>query len=101
MILDKFFATCIRIRETDMKRIQTDPDPKHCFPVMEGCVMVFLLKRPSHNRLIHYSITQSLSNSLLGDVVSDSFNKVYRDDDSILDKTYRKQICSEFYYDNF
>ena len=32
-----------------------------------------------------YSVTQSLSNSLLGDVVLDSLNKVNRDKDSILD----------------
>ena len=48
-----------------------------------------------------YSVTQSSSNSLLGDVVLDSFNKVYRDEDSILDQTYRTQICSAFYYDDF
>ena len=41
-----------------------------------------------------YSVTQSLCDSLLGDVVT-----VYRDEDSILDQTYQKQICSYFYYD--
>ena len=46
-----------------------------------------------------YSVTQSLYNSLLGDVVLDSFNTVYRDEDSILDQTYKKQICSYFYDD--
>ena len=35
-----------------------------------------------------YSVTQSLCNSLLGDVVLDSFNTVNRDEDSILDQTY-------------
>ena len=48
-----------------------------------------------------YSVTQSLSNSLLGDVVLDSFNKVNRAKDSILDQTYQMQICSDFYYDEF
>ena len=48
-----------------------------------------------------YSVTQSLCNSLLGDVVLDSFNKVYRYEDSILDQTYQKQICSYFYYYEF
>ena len=46
-----------------------------------------------------YSVTQSLCNSLLGDVVLDSFKTVYRDEDSTLDQTYQKQICSYFYYD--
>ena len=43
-----------------------------------------------------YSVTQSYPNSLLGDVVLDGFNMVYRDEDSILDQTYQKQICSEY-----
>ena len=46
-----------------------------------------------------YTVTQSLSNSLLGDVVLD--NMVYRDEDSILDQTYQKKICSDFYHDDF
>ena len=44
---------------------------------------------------------QSLSNILLGDVVLDSFNTVYRVEDSILDQTYQKQISSYFYHDEF
>ena len=48
-----------------------------------------------------YSVTQSLCNSLLGDVVLVSFNTVCRDEDSILDQTYQKQICSYFNYDEF
>ena len=28
-------------------------------------------------------------------------NTVYRDEDSIFDQTYQKQICSYFYYDEF
>ena len=48
-----------------------------------------------------YRVTQSQSNSLLGDVVLDSFNIVYRDEDSILDQTYYEQINSDFYYDGF
>ena len=47
-----------------------------------------------------YSVTQSLCNSLLEDVVLDSFNTVYRDEDIILDQTYQKQICSYFYYND-
>ena len=50
---------------------------------------------------IRYSVTQSLCNSLLGDVVLDSFNEVYRDEDSNLDQTYKNRICSYFYYDEF
>ena len=48
-----------------------------------------------------YSITQTLSNSLLGDVVLDSYNIVYWDEDSILDQIYEKQICSTFYSEDF
>ena len=48
-----------------------------------------------------YSVTQSLSNSFLGDVVLDSFNMVYRDEDGILDQKYENQICSDFYRDDF
>ena len=44
-----------------------------------------------------YSVTQSLSNSLLGDVVLNSFNMVYGDENSILDQIYEKQIFSTFY----
>ena len=62
----------------------------------------------TNNNLVHfimgmgptahlYSVTQSQSNSLLGDVVLDSFNMVYRDKDSILDQIYEKQIFSIFY----
>ena len=55
----------------------------------------------SQKHLNIYSVTQSLSNSFLGDVVLDSFNKVYRHEDSILDQTYQTQICSDFFYDEF
>ena len=48
-----------------------------------------------------YRVTQSLSNSSLGDVVLNSFNRVFRDEDSILDKTYQKQIYSDFYHGEF
>ena len=34
-------------------------------------------------------------------VYQDSFNKAYRDEDSILDQTYQKQICLDFYCDDF
>ena len=40
-------------------------------------------------------------NSLLGDVVFGSFNKVYRDENNILDQTYQEQICSDFYFEDF
>ena len=33
-----------------------------------------------------YSVTQSQSNSFLGDVVLDSFNNASRDEDNILDQ---------------
>ena len=40
---------------------------------------------------------QSDGNSFYEDVVSDSFNKTYRNEDNIYDETYKKQICS-FHY---
>ena len=36
--------------------------------------------------------------SFLGDVVSDCFNKMYWDEDNILDQIY---MCSYYYYDDF
>ena len=41
------------------------------------------------------------NDSLLVDVVLNSFYIAYRDEDSILDQTYQKQISSDFYYDDF
>ena len=42
----------------------------------------------------------SESNSFWGDVVLDIFNMAYRDEDSILDQIYQKQIFSDFYYED-
>ena len=39
-----------------------------------------------------YSVMQSEGNSFCEDVVLDSFNKVSRDKDSILNQVYEKQI---------
>ena len=36
-----------------------------------------------------YSVTQSYANSLLGDIVLDGFNMVYKDEDSILDQIFK------------
>ena len=48
-----------------------------------------------------HSVTQSYANSFWGDVVLDSFNNVYRDEDNILDQIYVKQIRPDFYSDDF
>ena len=40
-------------------------------------------------------------NSFWGDVFLDSFNNVPRAEDNILDRIYIKQICPDFYYDDF
>ena len=48
-----------------------------------------------------YSVTQSFANSFWGNVVLDSFNIVSRDEDNILDQIYVKQICPDFYHDDF
>ena len=37
----------------------------------------------------------------LGYVVLDTFNNVSRDEDNILEQIYIKQICPDFYYDDF
>ena len=34
-------------------------------------------------------------------VVLDSFNKASRDEENILNKIYKKQICSFFYFNDF
>ena len=39
--------------------------------------------------------------TLWGDVVLDSFSNASRDEDYILDKIYKNQKCSDFYYDDF
>jgi len=44
---------------------------------------------------------QSDGNSFCGDVVLDSFNKAYRDEDSILDQKFEKQISEDLYYEDF
>ena len=49
---------------------------------------------------ILYSVTQSNANSFWGYVVLDTSNNVSRDEDNILDQIYRKQMCSEFYYED-
>ena len=47
-----------------------------------------------------YSVTQSYANSFWGDVVLDSLNNSSREEDNILDQIYKKQMCSDFYYEN-
>ena len=44
---------------------------------------------------------QSDGNSFGGDVVLDSFNVAFRDEDSILDQKYEKQILWDLYYEDF
>ena len=36
-----------------------------------------------------------------GDVVLDTYNNVSRDEDNILNQVYIKQICPDFYHDDF
>ena len=47
----------------------------------------------------YYSVMQSDGNSFCGDVVLGSFNISYRDEDSILEQKYEKQISWDFYHD--
>ena len=44
---------------------------------------------------------QSDGNSFCGDVVLDNFNMSYRNEDSILDQKYEKQIFWDLYYEYF
>ena len=44
---------------------------------------------------------QSDGNSFCGDVVLGIFNMLYRDEDSILEQTYEKQISWNLYYEDF
>ena len=44
---------------------------------------------------------QSDRYSFCGDVVLNSVDMAFRDDDSILDQIYEMKICSDFYYDDF
>ena len=46
---------------------------------------------------IWYSVMQSDQNSLGSDVVLDSFNMPYRNEDNIIDQIYERQIYSDFY----
>ena len=48
-----------------------------------------------------YSVMQSDGNSFRGDVVLDSCNMSYRDEDNILDQKYEKQISWDLYYEDF
>ena len=45
-----------------------------------------------------YTVMQSDRSSISGDVVLDSLNMVYRDEDSNLDQTCEKQIFCTLYY---
>ena len=44
---------------------------------------------------------QSDRNTFYGDVVLDSFNKAFRDKDNISDQIDKKQIFSDFYFEDF
>ena len=48
-----------------------------------------------------YSVMQSNGNSSYGDVVLNSFNKGYRDKDSILEQKYKKRIFWDLHYEDF
>ena len=43
-----------------------------------------------------YSVMQSDGSGFCGDVVTDSFNKAYRDDDNILDQIYKSKYVQIF-----
>ena len=43
-----------------------------------------------------YSVMQSNGNSFCGDVIFDSFNKAFRDEDNILDQMYEHKYVRIF-----
>ena len=45
--------------------------------------------------------TGTCNHNRIGFEEMDSFNNASRDEDKILDQIYIKQICSDFYYDDF
>ena len=55
----------------------------------------------SKQKIKLYSVRNHYRTVFWGDDVLDSFNMVYRDEHSISDQTYQKQVSLEFYYDNF
>ena len=50
---------------------------------------------------VQYSVMQSDGNSFCRDVVLNSFGKASRDEESILDQLYKKQISPDLYYNDF
>ena len=52
------------------------------------------------NDFFSYSAKQSECNSYFGDVVLDSFNMAYRDEDSVRDNKYDKKIFWNLYNKN-
>ena len=72
-------------------------------------IVIFMFERPISNNkeninvapsppliCMIYSVKQLDGNSFWGDVVLDSFNMAYRDENSILDIYILKQICWDF-----
>ena len=53
-----------------------------------------------HFSVYQYSVMQSDGNSFWGDVVLDSFDMAYRDEDNILDQMNKTNMFG-FYYDDF
>ena len=58
-----------------------------------------MLRRKFSNPTVR--VMQSDGNNFCGDVVSDGFNMSYRDEDSILEQKYEKQISWDLYYEDF
>ena len=52
-------------------------------------------------KMFVYGVMQSDGNSFCGDVAFDSFNMSYREEGSILDLKYEKQISWYVYYEDF
>ena len=57
--------------------------PRHIFQILSLVSSLF--------RLVTYRVMQSVGNSFCGDVVLNSFNETYLDEDSNLDQIYKKK----------
>ena len=51
--------------------------------------------------MLVYTAIRNHMGLVFAEIFADTFNNVSRDEDNILDQKYLKQICTDFYYDDF
>ena len=63
---------------------------------------LFIPEQHGHVNLVGwYSVMQSVGNTICRDIVFDSFNKAYRDEDKILNQIYEKKTSYVLYHEDF